>query len=95
VRSDRNQAGCPGTHDRQPRARCPQPIDRLARGHCDRIGTVLLDLLSEERIVVTGRERNDRQARRVRVDNGQSAPADRSRGAENRQTLHITSRRNT
>ena len=70
-------------------ARGAKTIDALAGRHRHHVGPISCDLLGQKRCVVARGQRDDAQARGMRVHDGQRAPADRSGRAENGQSLHV------
>ena len=94
MRGHRHQTfGATGHRDAHVRAaRRTKTIDTLARRHRDDVRGIPTHLLRKEWRVVAGGERHDLQSFGMRIHDGQRAPADRSRRAENGQSLHVTFR---
>ena len=93
VRRDGNQPLRPARHRRRQRcSQAPQAGLHLGkpagRGHGDRVGRVLRDLLDEPRHVLSRRERHDLQAIGMRRHDGERALADGAGRSEDGDTLH-------
>src|SRR2546428_12386938 len=74
--------------DARQRAVLLQPIDRGARCHRRDARPIPGDLCGEELGVLAGREADDLQTIRVRVDDGERALTDRAGGSEDRYSFH-------
>ena len=61
--------------------------------HGDELGTITLYLVGQQLRVFAGGQCDHTESRRVCIDHGERAAADRSGGAEDRETLHVRFRR--